>query len=164
MIKLLSGKRIKDVTSGYRAINKKIMAIFVNYYPYDIWISRYGLLIELDGIQHFTDTYEFFEQNTPFEKRVEHDNIKNQFAFEKRIPLLRIPYTYNPDTEEEKIRQILKEFIAYSKKELRYKREWEICIDFNCYDKYLITKNKPYFCLEELQAINKKVKELGWYE
>ena len=61
-------------------------------------------------------------------------------------------------------KQITDEFIAYSKKELRYKREWEICIDFNCYDKYLITKNKPYFCLEELQAINKKVKELGWYE
>lgn len=61
---------------------------------------------------------------------------------------------------------ITDEFINYSKKEIRYKsqKEWEICISFNCYDKYLITKNKPYFCLEELQAINTKVKELGWYE
>ena len=61
-------------------------------------------------------------------------------------------------------KQITDEFIAYFKKELRYKREWEICIDFNCYDKYLITKNKPYFCLEELQAINKKCQELGWLD
>lgn len=63
-----------------------------------------------------------------------------------------------------KKKDITDEFIVYSKKELRYKREWEICIDFNCYDKYLCTKNKSYFCLEELQAINEKAKELGWNE
>ena len=61
-------------------------------------------------------------------------------------------------------KQVTDEFIVYSKKELKYKsqKEWEICIDFNCYDKYLMLKNKSYFCLEELQAINKKVEEMGW--
>ena len=33
-----------------------------------------------------------------------------------------------------------------------------------CYDKYLLTKNKMYFTMQELQAINEKVKELGWNE
>lgn len=56
------------------------------------------------------------------------------------------------------------EFIIYSKKELRYKaqKEFEVCINFNCYDKFLLTKNKMYFSMQELQAINEKVKELGW--
>lgn len=60
--------------------------------------------------------------------------------------------------------QITDEFINYSKKELRYKsqKECEICINFNCYDKDLAIKNKQFFCLKELQAINEKVKELGW--
>ena len=86
----------------------------VKYYPYDVWVSKYGLLIECDGIQHFKEV-KYFEQNKPFDERIKTDNIKNQYAFEKRIPLLRIPYTYNPDTEEEKIRQILKEFIETRK-------------------------------------------------
>ena len=63
-------------------------------------------------------------------------------------------------------RNITDEFIVYSKKELRYKvqKEYEVCIDFNCYDKYLLTKNKMYFTMQELKAINEKVKELGWNE
>ena len=61
-------------------------------------------------------------------------------------------------------KKVTNEFIVYSKKELRFNREWEVCIDFNCYDKYLVTKNKQYFCKEELQAINEKVKELHWNE
>ena len=65
-----------------------------------------------------------------------------------------------------RIFDITDEFIVYSKKELRYKvqKEYEVCIDFNCYDKYLLTKNKMYFTMQELQAINEKVKELGWNE
>lgn len=57
-----------------------------------------------------------------------------------------------------------KEFIIYSKKEKRYKKlnEWEICLDFNCLDNCLMIKNKQVFSLKELQAINKKVLELGW--
>ena len=57
-----------------------------------------------------------------------------------------------------------KEFIIYSKKEMKYNKtkKWEICLGFNCIDKCLMDKNKQLFSLEELQAINKKVEELGW--
>lgn len=111
----LTYKILKEWNIPFRAEKKFEQDIRVKYYPYDVWISKVGLLIELDGMQHFQYFEGYFEQGVPFEKRVEHDNIKNQFAFEKRIPLLRIPYTYNPDTEEEKIRQILKEFIETRK-------------------------------------------------
>jgi hypothetical protein len=62
--------------------------------------------------------------------------------------------------------KITNEFITYSRKELRYKihKEWELCISFNCYDKYLITKNIQYYSLQLLQAINKKCQELGWLD
>ena len=61
--------------------------------------------------------------------------------------------------------QITDEFINYSKKELKYNnstKKYEICIYFNCYDKYLGIKNKQFFSLKELQAIHTKCKELGW--
>lgn len=63
-------------------------------------------------------------------------------------------------------RQITDEFISYSKREMRYKsmKEWEICINFDRYDKCVFLKNKVYFCTEELQAINKKCQEMGWIE
>lgn len=59
-----------------------------------------------------------------------------------------------------------KEFIIYSKKELRYnkQKEWEIRLTFDCLDMCLMIKNIYYFSLEELQAINLKCKELGWIE
>ena len=59
--------------------------------------------------------------------------------------------------------KITDEFISYSKKELRYKsqKEWELCISFNCYDKYLITKNIQFYSLELLSAIKKNVKNWG---
>lgn len=46
LIKLLSGKKIKDVTSGYRAIDRNVMELFCNYYPFDYPepITNYALL------------------------------------------------------------------------------------------------------------------------
>lgn len=46
LIKLLSRKRLKDVTSGYRAVNKKIISIFAGNYPFDFPepITNYTLL------------------------------------------------------------------------------------------------------------------------
>lgn len=35
IIKLLTGKKIYDTTSGFRAVNKKIIKYFANNYPYD---------------------------------------------------------------------------------------------------------------------------------
>lgn len=46
LIKLLSGKRIKDVTSGFRAIDRGVMELFCNNYPFDFPepITNYALL------------------------------------------------------------------------------------------------------------------------
>ena len=46
LIKLFSGKKIKDVTSGYRAVNRRVIEIFANDYPYDFPepITNYALL------------------------------------------------------------------------------------------------------------------------
>ena len=35
IIRVLSGKKIDDVTSGFRACNRQVMALFVKYYPRD---------------------------------------------------------------------------------------------------------------------------------
>lgn len=46
LIHLLSKRKIKDVTSGYRAVNKKIIEIFADNYPFDFPepITNYALL------------------------------------------------------------------------------------------------------------------------
>lgn len=46
LIKLCSGKILKDVTSGYRAVDKGIIEIFANNYPFDFPepITNYALL------------------------------------------------------------------------------------------------------------------------
>ena len=46
LIKLLSHKKIKDVTSGFRAVNKTVIDIFAKNYPYDFPepITNYALI------------------------------------------------------------------------------------------------------------------------
>ena len=46
LIKILSGKKLLDVTSGFRAINKNIIQIFAKNYPYDFPepITNYALI------------------------------------------------------------------------------------------------------------------------
>ena len=46
LIKMLSGKKLLDVTSGFRAINKNIIQIFAKNYPYDFPepITNYALI------------------------------------------------------------------------------------------------------------------------
>jgi glycosyltransferase involved in cell wall biosynthesis len=47
MIKLLSNKKIYDPTSGYRAVNKMVIKIFSNNYPYDYPEPSTNLQLEL---------------------------------------------------------------------------------------------------------------------
>ncbi len=47
MIKMLSNKKIYDPTSGYRAVNKKIIHIFSENYPYDYPEPSTNLQLEL---------------------------------------------------------------------------------------------------------------------
>lgn len=46
LIDLLSKKKLKDVTSGYRAVNKQVIEAFANYYPFDFPepITNYAVL------------------------------------------------------------------------------------------------------------------------
>jgi glutaredoxin/very-short-patch-repair endonuclease len=106
---------LKELSISFIAEKKFEQDIRVKWFPFDVWISSKRLIIEPDGLQHFTNKIGYFEQDTPFEKRRQNDNIKNQFCLEQRIPILRIPYTYNPDTEKEKIKSMIKDFIETRK-------------------------------------------------
>jgi len=69
-----------------------------NCLPFDFYIASKSLLIEYDGEQHFKRVKfhaNMSEQTIDemFEKTQIHDEIKNKYAFQKRIRLVRIPYT-----------------------------------------------------------------------
>lgn len=51
-------------------------------------------LIEYDGIQHF-EPVEAFGGIKEFQKRRKYDELKNEYAINKEIPLLRIPYSFD---------------------------------------------------------------------
>lgn len=71
--------------------------------PFDFYIKdgNAELLIEFDGRQHF-ESVDAWGGEEEFQIIQLRDQIKNDFALSKNIPLLRIPYT-----EQENIKQIL---------------------------------------------------------
>lgn len=77
---------------------------------YDFFVYNKRVFIEYDGAQHFK-VLPWFDKSTPFKERIRHDNVKNSFAFQNNIPLLRIPYIYNFDKNKTDIARLLKEFI-----------------------------------------------------
>ena len=62
---------------------------------FDFWVNN-EYLIEYDGVQHFRPWgFNGKEPNKKrFEKTKEHDLIKNIWAQQNKIPIIRIPYTY----------------------------------------------------------------------
>ena len=70
---------------------------------FDFYLPEYNLLIEYDGKQHF-EPIEFFGGKTEFEKQLRRDKIKNRYAAENNIPLLRIPYTVEGEAIAEEVR------------------------------------------------------------
>lgn len=68
------------------------------YLRYDFYLEDYNVLIEYDGEQHFIDNEFFDTENLKL-----NDILKNTYAYEKDIRLVRIPYT-----EYENIPEILK--------------------------------------------------------
>jgi len=58
---------------------------------FDFFLSKYNLLIEFDGEQHFKPTGGWNNLES-FQKRIVRDTIKDNYAEEKNIKLLRIPY------------------------------------------------------------------------
>ena len=63
----------------------------VGKYRYDIYMEKFKMLVELDGEQHLKDGTGVFNQKTSLEERIRRDNLKNTYALDNQIPILRIP-------------------------------------------------------------------------
>lgn len=49
-------------------------------------------LIEFDGPQHYQIGSGYYNSKEKIARTQNHDNLKNQYAFDHNIPLIRIPY------------------------------------------------------------------------
>ena len=69
--------------------------------PFDFGIvSKDGLLryiIEFDGIQHYKPSNTRWGGKFNYDTNIKHDNLKDQYCFDRRIPIIRIPYTHFND-------------------------------------------------------------------
>lgn len=70
--------------------------------PFDFYLPGYNLLIEIDGPQHFKPIWGIERLN----RQIKHDKIKDEYAENNNIRLLRIPYW-----EESNILKLLKSSI-----------------------------------------------------
>ena len=61
------------------------------YLPFDFYLPEQNLLIEYDGLQHFK-SINYWGGDAGFNLRQNNDNIKNNFAKNNNIGLLRIKY------------------------------------------------------------------------
>ncbi|MFZ2576330.1 MAG: hypothetical protein WAX22_02475 [Lactococcus hircilactis] len=97
----------KEISDILNSLNIKYIAQkrfknckYKNTLPFDFYIQnkKSKLLIEFDGRQHF-ESIEHFGGKESLKDTQLRDNIKNDFAKEKNIPLLRIPYTKQDNIE-----------------------------------------------------------------
>ena len=63
----------------------------ISQLPFDFYLPEYNLLIEYDGEQHFK-SMDFFGGEKAFKIRIINDNIKNEYAKNNNIKLLRIRF------------------------------------------------------------------------
>ncbi|ARM66245.1 hypothetical protein AM2_117 [Lactococcus phage AM2] len=100
-------KKISDILNSlgikYTSQKRFPECKYKNTLPFDFYIhnKKSKLLIEFDGRQHF-ESIEYFGGEDVLKETQLRDKIKNDFAKEKDIPLLRIPYI-----DFENIEQIL---------------------------------------------------------
>ena len=59
--------------------------------PFDFYLPDYNICIEYDGEEHFQPV-EFFGGEEKFQRRIENDEIKNNYCKNNNIKLIRIPY------------------------------------------------------------------------
>lgn len=74
--------------------------------PFDFYIKSENLLIEYDGKQHY-EPIEFFGGKESFEKQLLRDSIKDKYAIDNNIQLLRIPYSITGEAIGEEINKHL---------------------------------------------------------
>ena len=60
---------------------------------YDFFLPEYNILIEYDGEQHFKKIFNW-DTDERFQNRLFHDKLKNKYAIQNQITLIRIPYTH----------------------------------------------------------------------
>lgn len=60
--------------------------------PFDYYLPRYNIALELDGIQHYKPI-EYFGGQQWYEYTVRHDRIKSEYCKDNGIKLIRIKYT-----------------------------------------------------------------------
>jgi len=82
----------------------------ISHFQYDFYLPKHNIIIEFDGEQHFREKTSWIT-DTPFKERIRRDKIKNTFAFQYQIPILRIPYTYDAIEDEKKIAELIQNFI-----------------------------------------------------
>lgn len=78
-------------------IKEKVFKDFIyedtgGYPRFDFYLPDYNRLIEFDGSQHFQDVFWGREKVLTLEERKQKDNIKDNYAKEHNIDLVRIPY------------------------------------------------------------------------
>lgn len=83
---------------------------YKNKLPFDFYLPTENILIETDGEQHFMSK-SCWGGDIEFENLKIRDNLKTNYCFDNNIPLLRIPYIYDPNKDRNKIEQLILDFI-----------------------------------------------------
>lgn len=91
---LLIGSILKSKGISYVPQKKFADCKYHNLLPFDFYISDRNMLIEYDGIQHFKPIT-IFGSDEGLKIRHIRDNIKNEYAINNDIRLIRIPYVLN---------------------------------------------------------------------
>lgn len=100
--KILDRARVKyEIQKVYDDLKSNYQSL-----PFDFYLPEYNLLIEYDGIQHFEEV-QFFGGAAKLESQKRRDNLKNEYARQNNIQLLRIPYYLS----EEKVEEIILSYL-----------------------------------------------------
>lgn len=73
--------------------------------PFDYYLPEYNTVIEYDGEQHYYPI-EYFGGDDGFERRKEHDKIKDDYCHDNDIRLIRIPYYEKDNLKEYLVSQL----------------------------------------------------------
>ena len=105
---------------------------------FDIFIPKYNIIIEPDGIQHFKNSFSLPVYN--WEENIKRDSLKNQFCLDNNVKILRIPYIYDIKKDKEKIKKLITDFIKTRKvpenilefyKQFKFHNYYQIATELN---------------------------------
>lgn len=73
---------------------------YIRVLPFDYYLPKYNMCIEVDGEFHYSDNNIYLNKNNMYEKIFIRDNIKTQYCKDNNIKLLRLPYFKELEFEE----------------------------------------------------------------